>query len=170
MLRPSPVGPALLVVLCLTTACVSEDRSTVATEGAWRIDRVRVSGWEQGSSYFELRHDGRRVDRDIYIEEEYLRFFPPDCVVYRVKRVNAPFYAACGDKTPALLPSWVLYVRERGIRGGTINRGGREMEEYAPIGEVLDAARQQPPRTDDWQSKPHGAVLIEKSASSALGF
>lgn len=160
MVRGAGVG--VLVAVCMAAACVSEDRSTVETAGAWQIDRVRVSGSEQGYSYLELRHNGRPVDRDIYAEEKYLRFFPPDCVIYRVKRVNAPFYAACGDSTPALLPSWVLYVNERGIRGGTIVRGGREIEEYAPIEEVLDAARLQPPRTDDWQSKPHGAVLIEK--------
>lgn len=153
---------AILLLVCLSTACVSEARSTLETVGAWQIDRVKVSGWEPGYAYLELRHNGKRVDRDIYIQEEYLRFFPPDCVVYRVTRVNAPFYAACGDRTPALLPSWVLYVRERGIRGGTITRAGREIEEWAPIEEVLDAARQQPPRTDDWQSKPHLAVEIEK--------
>lgn len=156
----STVG--LLLAVCLATACVSEDRSTVKAVGAWQIDQVRVSGWEQGYSYLELRHNGKPVDRDIYVEEEYLRFFPPDCVVYRVRRVTAPFYAACGDRTPTPLPVWVLSVRERVIRGGTITRGGREMEEYAPIEEVLDAARQQPRRTDDWQSKPQNAITIEK--------
>ena len=161
MLRAAPCL-AVSVAFCLATACVSEKRSTVETVGAWQIDQVRVSGWEQGYSYFELRHNGKRVDRDVYVEEDYRQFFPPDCVVYRVRRANAPFYAACGEKTPALLPDWMLSVRERYIRGGTIIRSGREVEEYAPIEEVLDAARQQPPRTDDWQSKPQGAVPIER--------
>jgi hypothetical protein len=162
MLRSSPPRAAFFVGLCLASACVSEDRSTLKTVGAWQIDTVKVSGWEPGHSYWELRRNGSFVDRDIYIQEEYLQFFPPDCVVYRVRRVNAPFYAACGDKTPALLPSWVLSVTRRDILGGTITRGAREIRESAPIDEALEASRQQPPRTDDWQSKPHVAVDIEK--------
>lgn len=169
-MRSNNWWPAFVVAFCLASACVSEDRSTLRTAGAWQIDRVKVSGWEQGYSYLELRYNGSFVDRDIYIQEEYLQFFPPDCVVYRVTRGNAPFYAACGDRTPALLPSWVLSVEERGIRGGIVTRGAREMREYAPIDEVLDAARQQPARTDDWQSKPAVAVPIEKrlAAGAAL--
>lgn len=160
-LRPLASG-AFFLALCLNTACVSEDRTTVQTAGAWKIDRVKVSGWEQGYASFELTHNGNRVDRDVYIQEDYIRFFPPDCVIYRVKRVDAPFYAACGDRTPALLPSWVLSVSDRIIRGGTIVRAGRKIEEYAPIEEALNAARQQPVRTDDWQSTPQVAAALEK--------
>lgn len=158
MVIPRRTVPLWVAAVCLLAAC--EDRTSVRTEGDWQIDRVRVHGPEQSFAHFELRYRTKIVDRDISLEPENLRFFPPDCVVYRPNRQGPPFYAACGDRQPALLPAWVSVVTAQVVAGGPVIRDGRTKYEVADIAHVLDAARRQPRRAADWDRQPHAPVDV----------
>lgn len=140
------------------------------TEGHWQIDRVKVTGPEQSFAHFELRYRNKVVDTDISLDPQNLRFFPPDCVVYRPNRQGPPFYAVCGDRRPALLPGWVSAVTDQVVASGRVVRDGSTKYEVADIADVLDAARRQPRRAAGWERQPHGPVdLPSRLANSPHG-
>ena len=134
---------AVLAVLTLGVGgCYGSTSKIEPIGGGWSIEEETMHGSEASLTKNQLLRGTTVVDEWV----DHYRVFPPDCVVYSVKRAE-PWFAVCGNRTPIQLPEWILEVRDDGPWGGyvatTVNGTTTERWSRLPLDKVVDAAQQQ---------------------------